>query len=416
MQEKTIAIIGAGIVGVSAAIWLQRDGHKVVLIDKEGPAGGASYGNAGVVTHCGIVPINSPGLIKNAPGMLIRADSPLFVHWPYLPRMLPWLMRYLGRANAKDARQVAKALKPLLHQSVEQHQALAQGTGAEKWIEPSDYVFVYDSPVDYQKDSFAWTIRREMGFSWDEFDADEFSNYDPAFGNLGKCAIRLPDHARITDPGQYVTDLAEHVEHRGGELIKAEAHDIEVEQGKLRAIKTDQGVVECEVAVLAAGVWSKVLAEKQGVKIPMESERGYHIDLINPSVMPRSAMMLTSGKFVITPMSGRIRCAGIVEFGGLDAPENKAAIGLLKTHIQRSCPDLEYDSIKEWMGHRPAPADSIPFIGRFGNTPDLYAAFGHHHIGLTGGPKTGRLIADLIANRNLDLDMTPYGVSRYTIQ
>ena len=110
LMKKKIAVIGAGIIGVSTAIWLQRDGHKVVLIDREGPAAGASYGNGGVLVPSGIIPVNAPGLISSAPGMLMRSDSPLFVHWPYLPKMLPWLMRYLSRANATDARQTARAL------------------------------------------------------------------------------------------------------------------------------------------------------------------------------------------------------------------------------------------------------------------------------------------------------------------
>jgi D-amino-acid dehydrogenase len=414
MKKKTIVVIGAGIVGVSTAIWLQRDGHKVVLIDKEGPAAGASQGNGGIVVPSGVVPVNSPGLISKAPGMLLRPDSPLFLHWPYLPKMLPWLLRYLSRANARDARRVANALKPLLHHSVDQHHALAQGTGAEKWIEPSDYVFVYDSRAAYKKDVFAWAVRREMGFTWDELDANEFANYDPAFGNSGKFAIRLANHARITDPGQYVADLAKYFQRQGGELIITQAQDIKIDQGKVRGVKTGQGVIPCDTAVIASGVWSKTLAQKQGARVPMETERGYHIDLINPSVKPRAAMMIASGKFVITPMHGRIRCAGIVEFGGLEAPANKAPIDLLKTNVHQTWPNLEYDSVNEWMGHRPAPADSIPFIGKFDKTPELYAAFGHHHVGLTGGPKTGRIIADMIANRNLDIDMTPYRVSRFT--
>jgi D-amino-acid dehydrogenase len=413
-DEKTVAVIGAGIVGVSTAVWLQRDGHKVVLIDKEGPAGGASYGNAGVIVPSGVIPINSPGLIRKAPGMLIRRSSPLFLHWSYLPKMLPWLLRYLARANEQSARQVANALRPLLSDSVDQHHALAQGTGAEKWIKAADYVFVYDSPEAFRKDDFAWSVRRELGIDWDEFDAEEFADYDPAFGHIGKFAIRLPNHARITDPGRYVTDLAKHVQQKGGEMITAQAQDIVTERSKVRAVKTDRGLVDCEVAIIAAGAWSKSLAEKQGIKLPMESERGYHIDLINPSVTPRTVMMLTSGKFVIAPMEGRIRCAGIVEFGGLKAPSSKAPLDLLKAYIQQTCPNLEYDSVEEWMGHRPAPADSIPFIGRFDDTQNLYAAFGHHHVGLTGGAKTGRIIADMIANRDLDIDMKPYRASRFT--
>ena len=414
MKKKTVVVIGAGMVGVSTAIWLLRDGHEVVLIDKDGPAAGASYGNGGVIAPSSVIPVNSPGLIKNAPGMLMRRDSPLFLHWPYLPGMLPWLLRYLGRANANDARQVAKALNPLLQQSVEQHYDLARGTGAEKWIEASDYIFVYDSHAVYKKECFAWTVRRELGFSWDEFDADELASYDPAFGGAGKFAIRLRNHARITDPGQYVTDLATYFQSTGGELVITEAQDIETNQGKVRAVITGQGTIPCDAAVIASGVWSKALAQRQGIKVPMETERGYHIDLINPSETPRSAMMLAAGKFIINSMQGRIRCAGIVEFGGLQAPANKTPIDLLKRHVQQYWPNLRYDSVDEWMGHRPAPADSIPFIGKFDHSPDLYGAFGHHHVGMTGGPKTGKIIADLIANRNLEIDMTPYRVSRFT--
>ncbi len=130
--------------------------------------------------------------------------------------------------------------------------------------------------------------------------------------------------------------------------------------------------------------------------------------------MPKSAMMVASGKFVITPMEGRIRCAGIVEFGGLEASANKAPLDFLKTSIHQTCPKLEYDAVEEWMGHRPAPADSIPFIGNVPKAPNVYAAFGHHHVGLTGGAKTGRLIADMIAGRNLSIDMQPYETSRFT--
>ncbi len=414
MGEKTIAVIGAGIVGVSTAIWLQRDGHKVVLIDEGDPVNAASYGNGGLLVPSGIVPVNSPGLITKAPGMLLRSDSPLFLHWSYLPKMLPWLLRYLSRANARDARKVANALRPLLRDSVDQHLALAEGTGAEKYIEACDYVFVYDDHAAFNKDSFAWTVRRELGVDWDEMNAAEFSSYDPVFGSIGRYAIRLSDHARITDPGQYVNDLAAHVKRQGGKLIKAQAQDIQTEQGKVKAVKTDQGLIDCDAAVISAGVWSKPLAENQGITVPMETERGYHIDLINPSITPKAVMMLTSGKFVITPMQGRIRCAGIVEFGGLKAPANKAPIDLLKSYIHRACPNLEYDSVDEWMGHRPAPVDSIPFIGRINNRADLYAAFGHHHIGLTGGAKTGRLVADMVANRNLSIDMAPYRTSRFT--
>ncbi len=414
MKTKTTVVIGAGIVGVSTAIWLQRNGHKVILIDKEGPAGGTSYGNGGVLVSSGVVPINSPGLIKNAPGMLLRGDSPLFVNWSYLPKMLPWLIRYTLRANADDARLVAKALKPLLHKSIDQHLALAKGTGAEKWISPSDYVFVYDNRAGFEKDAFAWSVRREMGFEWDELEGEEFSNYEPTFKGSDKFAIRLGGHGRVGDPEKYVIDLASHIEKEGGELIIAEVEDIIKENGNVTGVKTSNGIISCDSAVITAGVWSKKIAEKQGIKVPMESERGYHIDLINPSITPKASLMLTTGKFVIAPMEGRIRCAGIVEFGGIDTPASSAPIALLKRHITQTLPQLKYDRIEEWMGHRPAPVDSIPFIGPFDHVQGLYGAFGHHHVGLGAGARTGQLVADMVCGKDIDIDIKPYSLSRYS--
>ncbi len=413
-EKQTVAVVGAGIVGISAAIWLQRDGHDVVVIDKEGPAAGTSYGNGGVLASCAIVPVNSPGLISHAPAMLVQADSPLFLRWSYLPRMMPWLLKYLSRANAKDARKVAKALTYILHDSFEQHTALVKGTGAEKWLKPSDYLFVYHDRAAFEKDAFAWRLRREMGFKWDELDAKAFNRYEPIFQGSRNFAIRLKGHGFISDPGKYVIALARHFEKQGGKIIITQATDITHESGSVTGVETTSGTIDCQHVVLAAGVWSKNMSEKLGAKTPMESERGYHIELINPSVMPRSAMMLASGKFVITPMEGRIRCAGIVEFGGLEGPASKEPVALLKKQIHQAIPGLTYDRLEHWMGHRPALSDSIPFIGPYKNVTGAYAAFGHHHIGLTGGPKTGRMIADMVASRTTNNDLAPYQVSRFT--
>ena len=411
---KTIAIIGAGIVGVSTAIWLQRDGHKVILIDREGPAAGTSYGNGGVLAASGVVPVNAPGLLKNAPGMLMRADSPLFLRWSYLPKMLPWLFGYLKRANNTDTRHAAKALTQILYDSLEQHQALAKGTGAEYWLKPSDYLHIYKDRSGFEADAYGWNLRRELGFSWEELDGDALHDYDPIFRGTRNFGIRFANHGTITDPGNYVTALANHIQNEGGELVIAEALDVEMQSGKVKGVRTKDKLIECDTVVLAAGVWSKNLAEKLELKVPMESERGYHIELINPSVMPRSPIMLVSGKFVVTPMEGRIRCAGIVEFGGLDNPQSRAPFELLKKQIHEAIPGLTYDRIDEWMGHRPAPSDSIPLIGEINSSQGTYCAFGHHHIGLTAGPKTGRIIADMISGNKSNIDLAPYEVSRFT--
>ena len=413
-QSKPIIVVGAGIVGVSTAIWLQRDGHEVILFDKLGPGQGTSYGNGGVLAACGVVPVNSPGIIKSAPKMIFNPDSPLFLRWTYLPKMLPWLIRYLSRANQRDTQATGVALTNLLFDTLEQHENLAKNTGAEKWLKPSDYLFIYKDKAAFEKDSVTWSLRKKMGFVWDEMNSSEFEEYDPVFNGGDYYAIRLKNHGHITDPGKYVEELAAYFVKQGGKLVIGQVTDIEKSNGQLVAAKTSRGTIACSKLVLAAGIWSNNLAKKLGFKASMESERGYHIELINPSVMPRAPMMIASGKFVVTPMEGRIRCAGIVEFGGIDAPPSVAPFKLLKKQIHQMIPDLTYDGIEEWMGHRPAPSDSIPFIGPIKNTKGAFAAFGHHHIGLTGGPKTGRIIADMIGERKCNIDLAPYEVSRFT--
>lgn len=412
-MSKTVAIIGAGIVGVSTAIWLQRDGHKVILIDKAGPAEGTSYGNGGVLASCSCVPVTGPGLIKKAPKMAFDPNQPLFVKWGYFPKLMPWLWKYLSHANEADTRRIASAVAGIVGDSLADHQALSDGTGAEGWIRPSEYLYVYNDRAHFEGDALGWDIRRNHGFEWDELEAQAFSDYDPVFGPELGFAVKLANHGRIADPGQYVKDLAKHVEAQGGQFIKAMVEDVVVEGGAVTGLRAGGAVIECDACVVATGIWSGPLAKKLGVQVPMESERGYHLELWEPSFMPKSPVMVASGKFVATPMDGRLRLAGVVEFGGLDAAPSKTPIELLRKNAQAAMPGLTWKHEQEWMGHRPAPADSIPVIGEVPGAKGAYLGFGHHHIGLTGGPKTGRLLAQMVAGKKPNIDVGVYSPARY---
>lgn len=411
--KKNVVVVGAGIVGVSTALWLQRDGHDVTLIDRVGPAGGASYGNGGVLASCSIVPVTMPGLVAKAPGMLLNPNQPLFLKWGYLPRLAPWLARYLRRANEGAARETAAAVHGLIGDSLADHQALAAGTNAEQWIVPSDYLFLYRDRAHYETDALGWRIRRDFGFEWDELEGEAFHAYDPAFSRDISFAARLGNHGRISDPGAYVRALADHIVAGGGRLLRTEVDDVVREGGRVTGVRAAGETLACDTVVIATGAWSKGLAERLGVHVPLESERGYHVELWNPSVMPRSPVMVASGKFVATPMEGRLRLAGVVEFGGLDAPPSPAPLALLRKSVQAAIPGIKWQREDEWMGHRPAPADSIPVIGAVPGMNGAWLGFGHHHIGLTGGPKTGRLLAQMIGGRTPNLDMRAYDPARY---
>lgn len=413
-EKKTVAIIGAGIVGVSTAIWLQRAGHDVILIDRAGPAEGTSQGNGGVLASCAMVPVTGPGLIRKAPKMLLDPDQPLFLRWGYLPKLAPWLTRYLKHANTDDTRRIASTVAAIVGDSLSEHQSMARGTGAEHWIVPSDYLFIYNERANFDADSFVWKLRRENGYAWEELDRAQLESYDPIFADNLRFGVKLGDHGRIADPGQYVRDLADYVIRQGGRFLKADVSDIAVEGGKVSGVRAGGDLVTCDAAVLATGVWSGPLAKKLGLNIPLESERGYHIEYWDPNIMPKSPMMIASGKFVVTPMEGRIRMAGVVEFGGLDAPPSRAPFELLRKHGRAAFPGLTAAKETEWMGHRPAPADSIPVIGEIPGAKGVFTGFGHHHIGLTGGPKTGRILSQLISGQKPNLDLEAHSPARFT--
>ena len=250
-------------------------------------------------------------------------------------------------------------------------------------------MYAYDSAAAAKADAFGWNVRSRRGCRWSEMDAAAFDDYDPVFAGQVGYAHVSPDNGRISDPGAYVVALADHVIEQGGRLLQAEALDLEISADVVTAVETSQGRVACDEVLLAAGVWSGPLARKLGVQPSLESERGYHVEFINPSVMPRAAMMMAAEKFVITPMEGRLRAAGIVEFGGLKKPPQQA-------------------------GHRPATSDSIPLIGKGGHCRNAWFGFGHHHVGLTAGPKTGRILADCISGVPTNIDLGFYNPDRFS--
>lgn len=410
---KHVLIAGAGIVGVSSAIWLQRAGCRVTIVDRAGPASGTSHGNAGVLASAAVVPITVPGLMRKAPSMLFDPSSPLFIRWSYLPKLLPYLAKYMSFATDAHVDHYAKAMSHLMHDSADQHHALAKGTGAESFVTSEDYCFGYKTHAAFEADGYGWKKREEHNVKFEVVSGAEYATYDPVYDGQFETIVRCKSHGRVSDPGAYVKALADHFVEQGGELIITNINDVQMDAGQITALMTDDGAMSADTILLAMGPWSKEIAHKLGIKVPFESERGYHIELTNPSAMPRSAMMVAAGKFVITPMRGRIRAAGVVEFGGLKAPASRAPFELLRKQVAELLPDIQYDEMVEWMGHRPAPADSLPLIGANDADGKSYSAFGHQHVGLTGGPKTGRIIADLITGKKPNIDLAPFDPAKY---
>ncbi|WP_295316858.1 FAD-dependent oxidoreductase [Roseobacter sp.] len=411
-MTQHVAVIGAGIVGVSTGIWLRRAGFDVTLIDRAGPGKGTSHGNAGILAACAMVPVTSPGLIRKAPGMLVSSDFPLFLRWTYLPKLAPWLVKYLANANDSDTRRIAAGIAPIVTDSVSQHKALTGDIGLGHWVTESDYCFGYRDRAAFDAESYTWGLRREAGFEPELIEGDDVREYEPNVSQQISCVAVVRDHGFIRDPGGYVGALAAAFEASGGKIVIADVKDFDLSGGKISAVETSEGRIGCDKAVLATGVWSKPLMRKLGLNVPLESERGYHIVFEAAENGPTRPMMIASGKFVATPMAQGVRCAGVVELGGLGAGPSKAPLKMLRRQAKAAFPRMTATQEIEWLGHRPAPSDSLPLIGQIGKT-GVWTGFGHHHIGLTGGPKTGRLLAGLISGQPTNMDMAPYAPERF---
>jgi D-amino-acid dehydrogenase len=408
-----VVIVGAGIVGVSTGIWLRRfSDAAVTIIDRGGPGEGTSHGNAGVLASCSIAPVTAPGLIAKAPRMLLNPDFPLYLRWRYLPKLAPWLWRYLSHANVSDTRRIARGLTEIVGDSVDQHRALVAGTEAAPWVRSSDYSFAYADRAAFDADAFTWSLRRDAGFVPEITEGGAVQEREPALSpDIGLLAT-MKDHGYIADPGGYVRALAQAFEAAGGTIRQARLDDVELQDGRVTAALTDGGRIPCDRMVLATGAWSKPLMRKLGIDVPLETERGYHIVFRDATGGPSHPIMVASGKFVATPMTEGLRCAGVVEFGGLEAPPSSAPPDLIRRKAREAFPHLAATDEIEWLGHRPAPADSLPLIGEV-RSSGIYAAFGHHHIGLTGGPKTGRLVAGLVAGKPTNSDLGPFDPMRF---
>lgn len=411
-MTRPVGIIGAGIVGLACALHLQRLGKRVTVIDRAGPAAGASQGNAGVLACCAIVPVASPGIMRDAPGMLARRDGPLFLRFGHLPKLLPWLARAAVNARAARTAYIAGALAPLIADSVAQHRALAAGSPAARRIHAADYLFVYPDRAAFAAEKFAWDLRAGAGFTWQTMAGDAVREVEPALSPKHRFAVRLGGHACIESPQDYATELAGEIQRGGGEIRRAEVADIRPGAGDGLTIITGDGGIEVESAVIASGAWSGPLGRRFGANVPLESERGYHLHFHRAGGGPKMPVMFAARKVVATPMGGDVRIAGTVEFAGLSAPARPAPPAMMRRAARALLPNLRAESCSEWLGHRPSTVDALPLLGPSPIHPRVFFACGHQHIGLTAAAKSGRLIARMLCGLDTEIDMSPYRPAR----
>ena len=408
-----VTVIGAGIVGICCALELANSGLTVRVIDREGPAEGTSFGNAGVISPWSCVPQSLPGQWKNIPRWILSPEGPVALRWTYLPYLMPWLARFLANAQVSRIDRIADGILSLNRNCPDLYRELLRGTGHENLVRDSCYIHVFRDSRQADSGQVQWALRRERGVPMEFVSGDEAREIEPALSPAYQGAVLSRGQARALNPGRLGQVLADKARDLGVVFTRALVRELMPGNSGSFQIRTEQGIVSSPRAVIAGGAWSARLLAPLGVRVSLEAERGYHVVFANSGVTLNNSVLDGDRKFVASSMEMGLRCAGTAEFAGLDAVPDYRRTKVIARLARDMLPGMNSADISEWMGSRPSTPDSLPCIGPEPGQPGLFAAFGHGHLGLTQAPMTGRLTAAMVCEKSEPIDIAPYRLDRF---
>ena len=407
-------VVGAGIVGLSTALRLRQAGHDVLLIDRTGVAAEASRGNAGALAYSDILPLASPGIIRQAPRWLLDPLGPLAIPPAYLPRIAPWLWRFWRASAPQQVLASTRAQVALMALAAQAMPRLLQAVGAQQQLHTDGNLQLYESQAEWQAALPGWQLRAGHGIAFEHLHgAAAIAALQPGLSPTLVAATFVPGWQRIDDPQRLCLQVAAALVAAGGRLRRAHAQAL-LPNVQGVALRLDGGQhLQAGHVVVAAGAWSHSLALSLGQRIPLETERGYNTTLPAGAFALRRQLTFGGHGFVVTPIAGGVRVGGAVELGGLQAPPNYRRAKVLLNKAQRFLPGLKTEGGTQWMGFRPSLPDSLPVIGPAPGEPRVLYAFGHGHLGLTQSAATAELVADMAAGRAPGVDLLPFSPTRF---
>lgn len=412
-QDTKVAVIGAGIVGISSALYLQKAGFKVTLIDREEPGNGASFGNAGALAPHAFVPVNSPSIPKRLIPLMFAAGSPLSVNWAYAPRMLPWLMSFLSHCTESEVTRITHVLHSLLSRNVEFALPLFQESGAMSLMKQGGYLHLYETEADYRTLATEVSLYKQLSNDVEEIDAAEIQRLEPNLAPVFVKGLYFTSAYQYLSPVDVCQTMVRYFTANGGHLLRSNVTSLTKAQNGQIQIVTDSATLNADQVVLSAGAHSMRLSGTAVEKLPLETERGYHIVFKeHGDIISRTCSSATAG-FAMTPMNEGLRCAGMVELAGLDKGPNPSCHAYLERTARKFLPGLSKPHSSSWMGFRPSMPDALPVIGRSSRTPEIIFAFGHQHIGMSSGCITGRIVASIAAGERPPVDIAPFSPNRF---
>ncbi|MGB6104789.1 MAG: FAD-dependent oxidoreductase [Pusillimonas sp.] len=415
MSERSVVIVGAGIVGICIAFHLKRAGYSVTLLDMDDPARRCSFGNAGALSEHSVAPLAMPGILRSAVSMLLRPSSPLSVQTSYWLKVGPWLWRFAMSAGRKQVMRAASSLHGLLDGSIEHHVAMAREVGCLDLIRRNGQLHVYPNDRMRQADAESWCLKKRFGLRMELVGRAEIRDLEPALNESYTVGWYLPGEAWVSDPYGYARCIVDFATQMGVTFERAAVRSIST--GKSGWVASD-GIRDWTARhlIVAAGSWSKELLKPLGLSVPLEAQRGYHLQAKSGTeASVNRVVVLADRKVFITPTKHGVRAAGTVEFGGLVKPSNPARLDALSSHVRAGFGKALFgvEEPATWMGHRPCLPDSMPVIGPVPDRPGLWCAFGHGHLGLTGSVNTARHLTGMMTGHMDGHVLAPFSIQRF---
>ncbi|MBD8893759.1 NAD(P)/FAD-dependent oxidoreductase [Roseibium litorale] len=413
MTQPNVTILGAGIIGLATASVLVSRGCSVTIIDKEGPAAGASQGNAGGIAWTDVAPLASPGVWKDAIGWLMDPLGPLTVRPAYALRILPWMLRFVAASSPAKVKASTQAIAALNASALPAWERVWTLTGTHNQVRRNGCLEVFDNVSKFERNKAGWEEQKAHGIKIDLLSSGELLELEPDLSPSVVGGAFVPGWAQMDDPKKLCLSIAGWLEAQGVTFDRRTLAQVSPEGEGARLTFADGSAQSCQKLVIACGAWSKPFAAQLGDKVPLDTERGYNITIPEPGISLKHFMMLPGHGFAVSQLETGLRLGGAVEFGGLDLDPNWKRVDAMISRARTIFPKLDASQGKRWMGFRPSMPDSLPVIDRSSASPSILYGFGHAHHGLTQAATTAEALAALIFNETPKLDLSPFSASRF---
>ncbi len=411
---RKVVVVGAGMVGLAIAWHLARRGATITVIDPEAPGSQCSSGNAGALSPGSVAPIAMPGILRNLPKMLFDRDNGVYLPPRYWWRVLPWLVAFLAQARPDRVESIAARHAPLLLPALDRHREMAAEIGGSDLLRVVGQLHVYRNQAQFDAAWKVWGLRERYGTEVRRLDHAGIAALEPELSPDYRHSVFLPGLGHLADPLRYSALIADSVTQQGGVLRRARVDALLAEKGRVTGVRQGTEAVSADAVVVAAGAWSARLLRPLGIRVPLETQRGYHVELPPDSLGISRIVAPYDAKAFITPMEQALRIAGTVEMAGLDAPPSPHRTEALMAGLVRAFPQLaDRQPLRSWMGHRPCLPDSMPVIGPSARFAGLWCGFGHGHLGITSAAVTGGVLASAMLDERPALDLGPYALERF---